>query len=92
VDELVVRVGFGIGSRLFVHAQHPRRGCVLCRLTPQFSGPPEAGTLQSRYFHVDALRTRNVAGGASVLTEWNGLPLLERHRLCQIGSGFKSNR
>jgi hypothetical protein len=26
------------------------------------------------------------------LNEWNGLPLLERHRLCQIGSGLKSNR
>ena len=26
------------------------------------------------------------------LNEWNGLPLLERHRLCQIGNGFVSNR
>ena len=32
-------------------------------------------------------RTRRVR-----LNEWNGLPLLERHRVCQIGSGFKSNR
>jgi hypothetical protein len=24
--------------------------------------------------------------------EWNGLPLLERHRMCQIGNGLKSNR